>query len=140
MSRRVPAKGLFWSVLLAGALLGCVQAEMPEIAEGRTLFLDNCAVCHGSFGAGDGPMAPALDPAPAKLTTIAARNGGAFPKARVLSVIDGYTRMQRAGPDMPEFGLLLQGDTVPVDTGDGIMTPTPRPLAALLTYLESIQQ
>jgi hypothetical protein len=41
---------------------------------------------------------------------------------------------------MPEFGLLLEGDTVPVDVGDGVFTPTPRPLAALLVYLESIQQ
>jgi len=136
----MPAKGRFWPLLLAGAMFGCVQAEMPETAEGRMLYLDNCAVCHGSSGAGDGAMALVLDPAPANLTTISTRNGGAFPKARVLSVIDGYTRMRRGGPDMPEFGLLLLGDTVPVDTGDGVMTPTPRPLAALMTYLESIQR
>jgi hypothetical protein len=41
---------------------------------------------------------------------------------------------------MPEFGALLEGDTVPVDVGDGVLTPTPRPLAALLAYLESIQE
>ena len=139
MSRKTPAKGLLWSLFLAGAMLGCVEADMPETAEGRALFLDNCAVCHGNSGAGDGAMADVLDPTPANLTTISNRNGGAFPKAQVLSVIDGYTRMRRSGPDMPEFGLLLLGDTVPVDTGDGVMTPTPRPLAALLAYLESIQ-
>ncbi|MBV1867911.1 MAG: cytochrome c, partial [Marinosulfonomonas sp.] len=116
MSRSAPAKRAFWSLLIAGVMLGCVQADMPEAAEGRTLFLDNCAVCHGLSGQGDGAMAGVLDPAPADLTTISTRGGGAFPKARVLSVIDGYTRMQRTGPDMPEFGLLLLGDTVPVDT------------------------
>lgn len=44
------------------------------------------------------------------------------------------------GKEMPEFGALLEGDTVPVDVGDGVLTPTPRPLAALLAYLESIQE
>jgi hypothetical protein len=39
---------------------------------------------------------------------------------------------------MPQFGALLQGDLVPVEV-DGVLTPTPRPLAALLSYLESIQ-
>jgi hypothetical protein len=39
---------------------------------------------------------------------------------------------------MPEFGALLEGETVPVEV-DGTLTPTPRPLAALLAYLESIQ-
>jgi hypothetical protein len=58
----------------------------------------------------------------------------------VLSVIDGYDRTGLPGKEMPEFGALLEGDTVPVDVGDGVLTPTPRPLAALLAYLESIQE
>jgi hypothetical protein len=64
---------------------------------------------------------------------------GAFPRAHVLSVIDGYDRTGLPGKEMPEFGLLLKGETVPVDVGDGVLTPTPRPLAALMAYLESIQ-
>jgi hypothetical protein len=54
-------------------------------------------------------------------------------------VIDGYDRTGLPGQDMPEFGLLLEGETVPLDVGDGVLTPTPRPLAALMAYLESIQ-
>ena len=54
-------------------------------------------------------------------------------------MIDGYERAGQPGQEMPEFGLLLEGETVPVDTGDGVLTPTPRPLAALMVYLESIQ-
>jgi hypothetical protein len=41
---------------------------------------------------------------------------------------------------MPEFGDLLQGDLIPFDSGDGIQTPTPRKLVALVEYLETIQQ
>ena len=110
---------------------------MPEPDEGGMLFAQNCATCHGSDAKGralaNGRTAP-------DLTGIELLNGGEFPRARVLSVIDGYDRTGLPGKDMPEFGLLLRGDTVPIDVGDGVLTPTPRPLAALLAYLESIQR
>ena len=40
---------------------------------------------------------------------------------------------------MPEFGGVMADDLVPVEV-DGVMTPTPRVLAGLLAYLESIQR
>lgn len=122
-----------------GLLAACMQAEMPQPNEGRMLYGDNCAQCHGPAGQGNGPWADGMTPAPTNLTTLAAGNGGIFPRAAVLSTIDGYHRAGQPGQQMPEFGLLLEGPTVPVDTGDGVMTPTPRPLVALLAYLESIQ-
>ncbi|MFD0858751.1 c-type cytochrome [Roseovarius aquimarinus] len=123
----------------AGALAACMDtASMPEAGEGRALYVENCAQCHGPTGRGDGPWAKGMNPAPSDLTQLS--ENGAFPRAQVLSTIDGYHRAQLPGQQMPEFGALLQGDTVPVDTGDGVMTPTPRPLAALLSYLESIQE
>ncbi|MFX0544882.1 c-type cytochrome [Roseovarius sp. S1116L3] len=120
------------------ALAACMEtASMPEAGEGRQLYVENCAQCHGPVGRGDGPWAKGMTPAPSDLTQLA--ENGVFPRTRVLSSIDGYHRAQMPGQQMPEFGALLQGETVPVDTGDGVMTPTPRPLAALLSYLESIQ-
>ena len=122
--------------LMAG-LVACAEVSMPEAPEGQMLFSENCAQCHGVSGKGDGPWASSLTPRPTDLTRLAA--DGTFPRARVLSVIDGYDRTGLPGKEMPEFGLLLRGETVPVDVGDGVLTPTPRPLAALLSYLESIQ-
>ena len=128
-------------VASAAALLvaACTPDEMPGARDGRGLYLENCAVCHGADGKGDGPMARAMAKAPANLTLISVRNGDRFPRARVLSTIDGYTKTDLSGPNMPEFGALLEGDLVPLDTGDGVMTPTPRKLVALLEYIESIQ-
>lgn len=124
---------------VVGAVAACVETgSMPEAGEGRMLYVENCAQCHGPLGKGDGPWAADMEPAPTNLTRLS--ENGIFPRASVLSTIDGYHRAQVPGQQMPEFGLLLEGDTVPVDTGDGVMTPTPRPLAALLSYLESIQQ
>ncbi|MET4127472.1 cytochrome c [Roseovarius sp. MBR-6] len=126
------------TLMTALGLAACVQAvSMPEPAEGAALFAANCAQCHGAGGRGDGPWAKGMVPPPSDLTRL---GNGAFPRARVLSVIDGYDRTGLPGQEMPEFGLLLRGDTVPVDVGDGVLTPTPRPLAALLAYLESIQE
>lgn len=117
----------------------CAVAEMPEPVEGQALFQENCAICHGAGGRGDGEIAARLDPAPPDLTRIAFREDGVFPRMKVLSDIDGYAR--RAPDDsMPEFGLLLEGDTVPVVLEDGTLSPVPRPLAALLVYIESIQR
>lgn len=135
------AEKLTLAIAGAAALLiaACTPQEMPQPGDGRALFMENCAVCHGTDGKGDGPMARAMAKAPADLTLIEARNGGSFPRIRVLSTIDGYAKSDIDGPNMPEFGALLEGDLVPLDTGDGVMTPTPRKLVALLEYIESIQ-
>lgn len=123
---------------LAALAIACTQVSMPEPPEGARLYAENCAMCHGPGAKGDGPWAAGMSPPPSDLTRLA--TNGEFPRARVLSVIDGYDRTGLPGHAMPEFGLLLEGDTVPIDVGDGVLTPTPRPLAALLVYLESIQR
>ena len=129
-----------WVLGAVALVLACAEAEMPEAPEGEKVFAENCALCHGAGGRGDGAIAAGLRPRPADLTVIARRNGGTFPVSQVLSQIDGYERDPVAGVEMPEFGLLLEGDLVPVETANGVFTPTPRPLAALLAYLESIQR
>ncbi|MGB7242425.1 MAG: cytochrome c [Sulfitobacter sp.] len=120
-------------------LFACAVPSMPEAPEGAALFAENCVACHGGSGTGDGPAASGFVQKPADLTQISARYDGAFPTAQVLSQIDGYARQGHAGRAMPEFGEALGGDLVPIDV-DGVATPTPRALAALLEYLQSIQQ
>ncbi|HBV55944.1 MAG TPA: cytochrome C [Rhodobacteraceae bacterium] len=121
------------------ALAACVEQEMPEASEGAALYAENCAICHGPLARGDGPIAAGLSPKPSDLTKITRRAGDTFPRAAVLSKIDGYTK-QPKDAQMPEFGLLLRGATVPVDVGGNQPSPVPRPLAALLAYLETIQR
>ncbi len=113
-----------------------VNNNMPEPPEGAAIFADNCTACHGYRATGNEPLVGGQI-AP-DLTRIEERSDGVFPRAQVLSQIDGYGRGKVPAEVMPQFGTLLQGDLVPVEV-DGVLTPTPRPLAALLTYLESIQ-
>ena len=119
------------------ALMGC--ASTVEV--GRASYGDLCAGCHGASGMGDGPLAADLPQHPADLTRIAARNDGVFPRVAVMSKIDGYAKGEEPHyRAMPAFWPLLEGRTVLVETGDGILTPTPQPLVALAAYLESIQR
>lgn len=58
-----------------------------------------------------------------------------------MSVIDGYTRRGDRSSVMPELGVALQeGPLVMLDTGDGVMTPTPANLVALANHLETLQR
>lgn len=118
------------------SLAACAREEVP-IDAGRALFVENCATCHGMGARGDGPLADGMRPRPADLTQIATRNGGTWDMAAVMSRIDGY---RQEGGAMPEFGAVLEGPTVMVDTGDGIETPAPQPLFELADFLRRIQE
>ena len=124
----------------AATLWACTSADMPDQLEGERVYEANCESCHGLSGKGDGELAGGLNPAPSDLTGLAAANGGTFPVSSVLSKIDGYASNADAQAAMPAFGELLEGDTVPIETEDGTLTPTPRKLAALLEYLETLQE
>ena len=112
---------------------------MPDRQDGALFFAANCASCHGESGNGDGPEANSLALPPTDLTQLSDNNGGTFPRARALSYIYGDPGSDHLSRVMPEFGPAMADDLVPVDI-DGILTPTPRELAGLLFYLESIQE
>jgi mono/diheme cytochrome c family protein len=120
-----------FAALATAALLAACVAPPPDTSatRGAALYDAACAACHGSGGSGG--SAPAL-------TGLAAAPGG-FDRVAVMSRIDGYTRRGH-GSAMPEFGAALEGETVLVDTGDGVMTPTPAALVALAAHLESVQE
>ena len=123
-------------------MMGLAAACTPQPAEdvsGRALYGDYCAVCHGDGGRGDGPAAAGMTPPPVDLTVLSRAHGGTFPLVAVMSYVDGYTRDART-EGMPAFGDLLDGRRVMVDTGDGVLTPTPEPLVALADYLRSLQR
>jgi mono/diheme cytochrome c family protein len=71
--------------------LGVRTADQTAVVplDGAKIFRNYCAACHGMNGGGDGPVAPALKTKPAELNTIARRNGGTFPAARVRSAVAG---------------------------------------------------
>ncbi|MDF1727929.1 MAG: c-type cytochrome [Sulfitobacter sp.] len=127
--------------LFAGllALAGCQEVAMPDEDEGALFFAQNCVACHGAGGRGNGPIAADLAATPPDLTLLTRRNGGTFPTAKALAYVYGNPERADLSRNMPEFGGTLADDLVPLEV-DGVLTPTPRALAALFEYLDSIQR
>ncbi len=68
-----------------------ISPEPSTLKAAKTLYIANCAPCHGTNGKGDGPAAAALNPKPADHTSAAVRNetdGALFWK-----ISEGHTTM-----------------------------------------------
>jgi mono/diheme cytochrome c family protein len=73
--------------------------------DGAKIFRNYCASCHGVNGSGNGPVAPALKTKVPLLTTLAQRNHGTFPTARVRRIITGDEgRAAHGSREMPVWG------------------------------------
>lgn len=69
----------------------------PDPARGASLYAQNCAICHGDTGAGDGPAGVGLEPAPANLRNVE--------RLDQLSLFDLYNTLGLGieGTEMPSF-------------------------------------
>ncbi len=123
---------------VAAAMAGAGQAQ--DIAAGAESFAAHCATCHGSDAAGDGPMASILVKQPPDLTRLAARNGGLFPRARVVFRIDGRDQLVAHGGEMPIFGGLFEGNTVAIKDQSGQPILASEAIVDLVAWLETIQE
>ncbi|WP_317054714.1 c-type cytochrome [Roseovarius rhodophyticola] len=107
---------------------------------GRDLFYQHCAMCHGRDATGNGPMAPALILQPPDLTQLQNSNGGFFPIARVIRKIDGRDPLVSHGSPMPIYGQFFEGRDVAVKTKSGQPIMTSQPIVDLVEWLKSVQQ
>lgn len=100
-------------------VLGCVvfvllavapgaRADKPDEAmagKGKITYERYCVSCHGPEGRADGPLARDLAVTVPDLTTMAARNGGTYPFARVKAIVThGETLRGHGSEDMPAWG------------------------------------
>ena len=123
--------------LVAATTRGAAQIPgqpQQQKFSGAELFGRYCATCHGTSATGDGPLAPMLRKRPANLTLLARANGGVFSAQMVSQIIDGRKPLSgHGGGDMPVWGDAFANSTDGADT-------TPEKLAALVAYLETVQQ
>jgi len=78
-------------------------AEKMDV--GKREYEANCAVCHGTQGRGDGPLAGLIEQRAANLTVLAKQNGGVFPISRVYGYIEGEKTTKAHGTrEMPIWG------------------------------------
>jgi mono/diheme cytochrome c family protein len=126
---------------ISAALCGAQTKQAKKAASvptsGAELYKQNCAVCHGNDGKGNGPP-PAGSPfkeAPPDLTTLAQRNKGKFPDAYVEDVLRSGVKLADHGPvEMPVWGTIFKA-TIKSDEAQ-----TKQRISSLIAYLKSIQQ
>lgn len=136
-----PAAAIALAVVAGGAQMGAAETVPPpgDAAEGRALYLEFCATCHGIDAEGRGPMAAALVIQPTDLTALAAGNEGRFPRGRVVRRIDGRDPLVSHGSPMPVYGGFFEGEDVALRTDSGQPIMTSQPIADLVSYLETLQ-
>jgi len=131
-------------VMAQTAPAGAPQATKPEIkhvpatytdpSSGPDMYKAYCASCHGMDGKGDGPAAPALKIPVTNLTTLAAKNGGAFPAAHISAVLQGDAMTPAHGSkDMPIWGPIF------MSMGGHSQAQVQLRIRNLTNYLASIQ-
>ena len=107
---------------------------------GRIEYENSCMVCHGTGGAGDGPLAGLMAVEVPDLTGLAERNGGSFPYVRTMQVIDGRADVRGHGDRMPTWGARYLLETARgLDDAAAELVVRGR-INALVEYIESIQR
>ncbi len=105
----------------------------------------NCAACHGTDGAGNGPILDFLKNAPSDLTKLSERNGGQFPFERVYEVIaDADQNRGHGTSEMPIWGNRFNADVIDQEGeygagGGGVPTAQSR-ILELVFFLATIQE
>jgi mono/diheme cytochrome c family protein len=80
----------------------------PDLT-GEAAFAQYCAPCHGDDGRGSGRLTFGLSKPAPDLTRLSSRNGGAFPRKRLLKVIDGREQfLAHTEREMPIWGDLFK--------------------------------
>ena len=85
--------------------MSAAGVRAQDSGNGRSVYAENCAVCHGADATGKRMKGDTLKVKPADLTLLARRNGGVFSPSAVHAMIDRRKAL-RAHPDseMPIWG------------------------------------
>ena len=83
------------------SLAGFAQEPHGNAAAGKQVFLQNCAMCHGNEGKGDGPAAPGFNPRPANFTEAKRM---ATSEEKQLKIVTNGGASEKLSALMPGFG------------------------------------
>ncbi len=140
MKRISIPQSLLWSLILGLSSVGFAQTTVKQVpvrptasVEGKDLYREYCAACHGADAKGAGPAAIALKQVPTDLTHIASANNRSFPEEQMLRILRGEESPVAHGTGaMPVWGTVFSNMSPNLEL-------TQLRVHALLDYLEKIQ-
>jgi mono/diheme cytochrome c family protein len=132
--RRVSSVAVFmWMCAALSAV-----ALPPDQNEGRDLYVDLCASCHGVSATGNGPVEPALKVSPPDLTRLSHNHGETFPREFVIAVITGEQALPAHGSrEMPVWSQCFAPRSGATGAAAVYMH---RRIELIARYIESIQR
>ena len=75
---------------------------------GKAMYVNYCAPCHGVDGMGAGPVASALKASPTNLTVLSRNNHGKFPDSHIVTVLNNGADVKSHGSvEMTVWGPIL---------------------------------
>lgn len=111
-----------------------IGVDRVNPTDGKQMYVNYCAPCHGADGRGNGPVAGALKNSPTDLTLLTRTHQGKFPDTHVVSVLEfGSTPPAHGTAQMPVWGPIL-GNISNVQGQERTLR-----IANLSRYLQSIQ-
>jgi Cytochrome C oxidase, cbb3-type, subunit III len=128
--------GRRWGFRVCLLLLTLVArlATADAAGDGKALYLQYCASCHGTQGDGNGPLAPTLTTPPANLRILSQRFGNPLPTDLIAKFIDGRSDVKAHGPrDMPVWGKKFYAES------GGDEAEVRELITKLVRFLQSIQ-
>jgi mono/diheme cytochrome c family protein len=111
-----------------------IPVNRTAVTNGKQMYTNYCAPCHGVDGRGQGPVASALRTAPIDLSVLSRNNHGKFPDAHVVTVLQNGADISAHGTEvMPVWGPIL-GKMNQTNPQDRMLR-----ISNLSRYLESLQ-
>lgn len=133
------------AVFAAVACLAAQAATAQDPDPGRLEFENQCSVCHGPDGKGNGPLADVLKVRPTDLSVLQKNNGGILPFQQVYEIVDGRKFVGAHGArEMPIWNKRLADQAIfflgPNATRKQIDAFVAERIRALIGYIGKLQQ
>jgi mono/diheme cytochrome c family protein len=129
-----PAKALVSALIAILFVAAFGVAAADDVADGKAIYVQYCASCHGLKGDGNGPMASVLTTPPTNLRLLSQKYGNPLPANQIAKFIDGRSDVKAHGPrDMPVWGQRFNAQS------NGNEFDTQTRITKLVAYLQSIQ-
>jgi hypothetical protein len=132
------ARNPFFTAAILGAV--ATTGAVAQDESGEALYMNACAVCHGTTAAGDGSLAEFMNVPVPNLRQLSQRNDGIYPMLEVIQTIDGRSGIRAHGSEMPFWGNLFKADAVDDGGMYGSEVIVRGQMLSLALYLEELQE